>query len=87
MERGHLLAEGEKDGFIIILSQEEEAVNRALETSKAQNDTGLEVNTEGVDSVTDGMLLDKNGQAATFTLADGSTWVADHATKTWSLRE
>ena len=39
-----------------------EAVNRARDTSKTQNDTGLEVNTEGVDEVTNGMLLDRNGQ-------------------------
>ena len=34
-----------------------------------------------------GQQLTVNGQAATFTLADGSTWIADHKTKTWSLKE
>lgn len=58
----NLLAAGEKDGFIIDAGAME-AVNRATETSKSQNNTGLEVNTEGVDEVTDGMLLDRNGNA------------------------
>ena len=62
----NLLADGEKDGFII-RQWEMEAVNRARDTSKTQSDTGLEVNTEGVDEVTNGMLLDRNGQP---TLAD-----------------
>lgn len=58
----NLLAAGEKDGFII-LEWKMEAVNRATDTAQAQNNTGLEVNTEGVDDVTNGMLLDKDGQA------------------------
>lgn len=45
----------------------------------------------GTDKITitqqNGQHLTVNGQAATFTLADGSTWVADQATKTWSLKE
>ena len=31
-----------------------------------------------------GQTLTVNGQANTFTLADGTTWRADHSTKTWS---
>ena len=58
----NLLAAGETDGFII-LEWKMEAVNRATETSKTQDDTGLEVNTEGVDKITDGIMLDKSGQA------------------------
>ncbi|MBQ7497458.1 MAG: hypothetical protein IJU00_06455, partial [Selenomonas sp.] len=58
----NLLAAGETDGFII-LEWKMEAVNMATETSKTQDDTGLEVNTEGVDKITDGILLDESGQA------------------------
>ena len=29
-------------------------------------------------------ITQQNGQATTFTLADGSTWSADRKTKTWT---
>ncbi len=35
---------------------------------------------------TNGQKLTVSGQANTFTLADGSTWVADHSTKGWTQK-
>ena len=58
----NLLAEGEKDGFIIGAGNMY-ADNRATESGKAQSNTGLEVSMEGVGNVTDGMLIDRDGQA------------------------
>ena len=29
-------------------------------------------------------ITQQNGQVTTFTLSDGSTWIADHASRTWS---